>query len=325
MKFTIKVLLFSLTILITGCNSSSEQISNSKKDSREEIEPTQTANININQNQVQDIIEQNLTQRGATEESEDINLIEENEIGEEQGEDNSGVSTQYTQNNIELYPTPQVSNRNISPTPNPTPTNQPYQNQNIKVSFLNSCDQIVDKEFFEVCYSYDLKVAKAVIYRLEGDLVNELNIKERPDFYEEEQIPKEYRAEYSDYTNSGYDRGHLAPDASFDWSIESLEATYSLANIIPQVPQVNRYGWANLEQYVRDQAVELGYIDVINVVEYKDSPERIGENQIAVSSGYYKILLNEDENYKECFYYKNQNSTQDESIDKHRVDCNSIR
>ncbi len=104
---------------------------------------------------------------------------------------------------------------------------------------LKGCSQVVDKEFFKVCYSYDLNGGLKLLHiDWTADLVNELNIKERPKFYEEEQLPEEYRAEYSDYTHSGYDRGHMAPDASFDWSIESLEATYSMANIIPQVPEV---------------------------------------------------------------------------------------
>ncbi len=35
-------------------------------------------------------------------------------------------------------------------------------NTDIKSRFFKGCSQVVDKEFFKVCYSYDLKVAKAV-------------------------------------------------------------------------------------------------------------------------------------------------------------------
>lgn len=102
--------------------------------------------------------------------------------------------------------------------------------------FINQgdCDQIIDKTFITICYDYNLKAPKAVSYTLQGDLVNEENIEKRPYFKVEKTIAKEYRASYSDYTHSGYDRGHLAPDASFDWSQESLDAVYTLANIIPQ-------------------------------------------------------------------------------------------
>ena len=325
MNFTKKALLFTLTILIFGCDSNESGYSNKKPHKEREISTDRIENLpNQSQQTRVDIKENNtiITSNSIEDESSQRDIEERVNSSNIQNDIDSQTQTQI----IEPYPRPTVSNSSTE-IKEPQNIDTVENEQNIKSKFLKMCDQIVDKEFFEVCYSYDLKVAKAVIYRLEGDLVNELNIKERPDFYEEEQIPKEYRAEYSDYTHSGYDRGHLAPDASFDWSIESLEATYSLANIIPQIPEVNRYGWADLEQYVRDQAVELGYVDVINVVEYKDSPERIGENQIAVSSGYYKILSNEDENYKECFYYKNEEpqSNNNNSVESHKVDCNSIR
>lgn len=77
--------------------------------------------------------------------------------------------------------------------------------------FINNtdCDQIIEKNFLTICYDYNLKAPKAVGYTLRGDQVNELNIEERPYFKIEPTIAKEYRASYSDYTHSGYDRGHL--------------------------------------------------------------------------------------------------------------------
>jgi len=222
-------------------------------------------------------------------------------------------------------PTPQPS-----PQPTPQPTPQPIieEAKDYKTKFINenSCDQIIDKVFLEICYDYSLKVAKSVAYTLEGDLVNELNIQERPSFYQEESIDKPYRAKSSDYTHSGYDRGHLAPDAAFDWSQESLDATYSLANIIPQVPEVNRYMWIKVEAYARDKAIDLGEITVVNVVKYGNDNLHIGEDNITVSIGYYKILFNRDESYEECFYYANDinASSEDDNLSKHKVDCHNI-
>ncbi len=209
---------------------------------------------------------------------------------------------------------------------------QPSQGDNItidiKSKFINGskCDTIIDKEFFKICYSYNYKAAKSVAYTLDGDLVNETNIKERPFFYEEEELDPSQRAKYSDYTNSGYDRGHLAPDAAFDWSRESLEATYSLANIIPQIPEVNQDMWVKVEKYARDKAVELGAVNILNIVKYSSNPKRIGEDKIAVSKGFYKVLYNEDESYKECYYYENKlnaNSSSD-TLSSHKVSCATV-
>jgi endonuclease G len=218
------------------------------------------------------------------------------------------------------------SNQNSTVTETQTDTT-PNRNIIYKDRFINSsCDQILDKEFLVICYDYGLKMATSVAYLLEGDLVEELNIADRPSFYEEELIEKRYRATYSDYTHSGYDRGHLAPDASFDWSIESLEATYSLANIIPQVPIVNREVWARIEGYAREKAKELGELNVVNVIKFNSTPTRIGDNKIAVPIGYYKILYNQYMDYEECFYYGNNTDSKnlDINISSHIVSCSNI-
>lgn len=194
--------------------------------------------------------------------------------------------------------------------------------------FINSsdCNQIVDKTFITICYDYDLKAPKAVSYTLQGDLVNEVNIEKRPYFKVEKTIDPNYRASYSDYTKSGYDRGHLAPDASFDWSQESLDAVYTLANIIPQARKVNRYTWTKAERYARFIAVSLGEVNVINVVKYASNPPRIGKHGIAVPSGYYKVLYSTDQTYTKCLYYANDNNitTSEDRLRSHEIDCNEL-
>jgi len=194
--------------------------------------------------------------------------------------------------------------------------------------FINNieCNQTVNKEFFQICYDYDLKAAKAVGYTLYGDLLNENNINDRPSFKVERAIERQYRASTSDYRGSGYDRGHLACDAAFDWSDESLNATYSLANIIPQVRKVNRYTWIKAERYARYVAVNLGEVNVVNVVKYPDNPERIGSHGIAVPEGYYKVLYNKDQNFTRCLYYANDLDidTSEDKLRNHVVDCTEV-
>jgi len=259
---------------------------------------------------------------------EPISIVENSEINSSRVQEvQPTISTEET----EQINTPIINETPIiESTPIPIPTPQPIveEPKDYKAKFINenSCNQILDKEFLEICYDYSLKVAKSVAYTLEGDLMNELNIQERPSFYQEESIDKPYRAKSSDYTHSGYDRGHLAPDASFDWSQESLDATYSLANIIPQVPKVNRYMWIKVEAYARDKAIDLGEITVVNVVKYGNDNLHIGDDNITVSIGYYKILFNTDESYEECFYYANDinASSEDDNLSKHKVDCHTI-
>jgi len=197
------------------------------------------------------------------------------------------------------------------------------QNIDNKVLSKDNCDQIVDNHYIKICYSYKYKAAKAVVYNLDGDLVDAVNIKKRDRFYEEPQIPAKYRATYADYIDSGYDRGHMAPDAAFDYSQESLHAVYTLANIVPQIPDVNQHTWVKAEEHARKEAKIYGKIEVINIIKYGLNPPRIGKDGIAVAEGFYKIMSNKDEGYKECFYYKNENNTS-RSLYSHLIDCNLV-
>lgn len=97
-----------------------------------------------------------------------------------------------------------------------------------------NCDQIIDKQVYTICYDYQAKGALYVAYTLDGNKVNFVNIKKRPSFYTEKNLKKRYRSHTRDYTHSGYDRGHLANDASFDYDEKVVRKTYTMANIIPQ-------------------------------------------------------------------------------------------
>ncbi|WP_434657330.1 DNA/RNA non-specific endonuclease [Sulfurimonas sp. NW9] len=190
----------------------------------------------------------------------------------------------------------------------------------------NNCNQIIDKQVFTICYDYKMKGAKYVAYTLDGNKVNAVNIKKRERFYNEKTIPVKYRSKSKDYVHSGYDRGHLANDADFDYSKKALRKTYSMANIIPQAPKVNRRTWIKAEKLERKVASSLGSVTVINGVVYRTNPKRIGKNKIAVPTAFWKIIYNDIKNYKKCFYYKNDldvNSKGDK-LKNHLVDCSIL-
>jgi endonuclease G len=60
-----------------------------------------------------------------------------------------------------------------------------------------------------------------------------------------------YRVVTSDYTNSGFDRGHMTPSADRTNTVANNSATFLMTNIIPQAPDNNQGVWARLEDYAR--------------------------------------------------------------------------
>lgn len=59
-----------------------------------------------------------------------------------------------------------------------------------------------------------------------------------------------------DYGKSGFDRGHMAPAADFNFNRKALAETYLFSNICPQLPTLNRGEWAQIEREVRTLAKE---------------------------------------------------------------------
>jgi len=186
------------------------------------------------------------------------------------------------------------------------------------------CDTILDKKYYNICYDDDLKGALFVSYKLSADKVNTSNITKRPSFYEDKTLPKEYISRSSDYIGSGYDRGHLASDASFDYSADALKSVYVMSNIVPQYPSLNRYAWSDTEDEERRLAKKYGEVGVIIGVVYDDNPQRIGADFIAVPAAFYKTIYTTD-GHQVCYYYENIpiDTTVDELSD-HQVDCATL-
>ena len=60
-----------------------------------------------------------------------------------------------------------------------------------------------------------------------------------------------FKAVTSNYTNSGFDRGHMCPSEDRDGSAADNAATFLMTNIIPQAPNNNQITWVALENYAR--------------------------------------------------------------------------
>ena len=87
---------------------------------------------------------------------------------------------------------------------------------------------------------------------------------------------------HSDYTNSGYDRGHMAPNADFNDTYENALLTFFIANAWPQTPEVNRIEWLNAEYETRRLAAEYLLVKVIITVD-EFSQTRVGDIQVPLN------------------------------------------
>lgn len=114
-------------------------------------------------------------------------------------------------------------------------------------------------------------------------------------------------AESSDYRNSGYDRGHMAPAADMKWSKEAMEESFLMTNICPQVKSLNSGIWHRLEQRVREWAArDSSIIVVCGPIFTPGKPvEQIGEIGVAVPHRFFKALYAPGRNIGIAFIFDN--------------------
>ncbi|AMJ67182.1 DNA/RNA non-specific endonuclease [Hymenobacter sp. PAMC 26628] len=74
----------------------------------------------------------------------------------------------------------------------------------------------------------------------------------KDDFAADASLPSGwYQVKASDYSGSGFDRGHNCPSADRKGSAADNTATFFMTNMMPQAPNNNQQTWANLENYAR--------------------------------------------------------------------------
>lgn len=122
-------------------------------------------------------------------------------------------------------------------------------------------------------------------------LVNRVSRRDR--FAPDPELPKGKRAELDDYRNSGYDRGHMAPAADMRWSAQAMEESFYLSNMAPQVgPGMNRGIWSDIESTIRKWVASRGELFIYTGPIYDTlTPSRIGPNQVAVPTHFYKVVF----------------------------------
>jgi endonuclease G len=60
-----------------------------------------------------------------------------------------------------------------------------------------------------------------------------------------------YQVKPTDYSGSGFDRGHNCPSADRTATVADNSTTFLMSNMMPQAPNNNQQTWGNLEDYCR--------------------------------------------------------------------------
>lgn len=144
------------------------------------------------------------------------------------------------------------------------------------------------------------------------------NAKRISSFYKEEFIPN--CISESIYKNSGYDKGHMAPAADFKFSDKAMYESFSITNVAPQSPRLNRIYWAELEQKTREVIAyaDTTYIITGHIPNYKYKIK----NKVCIPCKYFKAIYAIKDRKCVCsisFILENSNETQNYINCKHSI------
>ena len=132
-------------------------------------------------------------------------------------------------------------------------------------------------------------------------------------FHEESRLPKSMRAKLSDYSGSGYDRGHLAPNGNMANRSQQYDS-FSLANIAPQSPRNNRYIWRNIESATRYLTQQYGEVYTITGVAFTSKKTKQLADRVLVPSHFFKAVYIPASNQAGVYYAPNDESERIEVI-----------
>lgn len=147
---------------------------------------------------------------------------------------------------------------------------------------------IVEHNYYTLSYSEPHEQAEWVIYELKrSHLTND--DRRRPYFIEDPKVPSK-SADWHNYKNSGFDRGHLCPAGDRRFSEQAYNETFYTSNISPQKKDFNAGVWNRLEQQVRYWCKRYGDLTVITGGVLTDDLDEIGSEDVDVPEFYYKIV-----------------------------------
>ena len=128
------------------------------------------------------------------------------------------------------------------------------------------------------------------------------------------------------YTRSGYDRGHLAPNYAIAhvYGRDAQLDTFRMTNITPQRPDLNRRVWQRLEEVVMDDFLpRFGRLQVVTGPVFDERfLHRIGFTQ--VPAAFYKIIVVPGEHPRALAFLVPQTVHGDEPLDRFLVSIDEL-
>jgi endonuclease G len=180
-----------------------------------------------------------------------------------------------------------------SPTPTPTPPST-----SVHLTMGNPSGAVSNTAFFDnylmikpqyaLAYHRDLGRPVWTSWHLDSTWLG--TTPRQDDFRADATLPAGwYRVLGTDYSGSGYDRGHMTPSADRTKTVADNSSTFLMTNMVPQLPANNQGPWATLETYCRTLAGAGNELYIVSGG--YGIQATIAGGQVAVPSQTWKVII----------------------------------
>lgn len=173
--------------------------------------------------------------------------------------------------------------------PTPAPSSSPHLLAgNPSSAATNPNNYLMEKPQYALSYNRDKGTANWVSWQSNKSWIG--SVDRSNNFRPDPALPKEfYQVKPSDYTGTGYDRGHVVPSGDRTNSKADNSATFLMTNMMPQTPQLNREVWREFEEYCR-QLISQGK-ELYIVAGPSGNEGAIAAGKVTVPAYNWKVVL----------------------------------
>lgn len=164
---------------------------------------------------------------------------------------------------------------------------------------------LICREGYALEHDNRAKLPGWVAYRLTPRNLQLACSKRTGDWDADPSLPRGARAEVRDYSKSGYDIGHMAPNADMAWSEQVEVESNVLSNAAPQLPGLNRAAWLALENSVRSWVLNENrpFLVYVGPIYDRRGATTIGPGRVTVPTAFFKVVLDIEQRQVLSFIY----------------------
>ena len=145
------------------------------------------------------------------------------------------------------------------------------------------------KSGYVLSYNSSRKVPNWISWELNTSYLG--SIDRQDDFRPDSTLPANLpQAQLSDYSGSGYDRGHMCPSADRTLTVAANSQTFFLSNMVPQAANNNQGPWAAMENDLRTIARSGKELFIVSGGTFSSTSNTIGSG-VVVPDKTFKVVV----------------------------------